>query len=93
VALLSIREVRMDVPLDVKLRLSKIQQQADRQSGRHEVIQTLSRINIVMLARGFQLNNDVSFHKQVGQVIPDNHVIVMDLNGLLLSNFEPSLPE
>jgi hypothetical protein len=32
-------------------------------------------------------------HQQVGQVIPDNHVIVMNLNGLLLSNFEPSLPE
>jgi hypothetical protein len=66
------------VSANLHVQPTKVQQQADWQSCRPQVVETLRREDVVMFARGLDLNDDLSSDQAIGDIMADNDAAVMD---------------
>jgi hypothetical protein len=75
-----------DDPLHFNLGFSKIDEKADFQPRRLEVIEALSHVDFIQSLDGFELDDDGTFHKQVSEVVANHFAPPRDGNGVLLEN-------
>jgi len=64
--------------------LTKIDEQADFNAGRLEIVDKLGLVCGVEVFDGFEFKDDLVFHDDVGHVVTDHLVIVIDLDLLFL---------
>jgi hypothetical protein len=73
--------------------LTKIDEQADFNAGGFQVIGELGLVCGVKVFDGFQFEDDLVFHDDVGHVVADQLVVVIDLDLLFLFGAESGFQE
>ena len=68
--------------------LTKIDEQADFNAGRFEIVDQLGAVGIVEVFDGFQFEDDFVFNDDVGQVVADQLVVAIDLNIFIQELYE-----
>jgi hypothetical protein len=74
-----------DDTLNFNLWGTKVDEQTDTQPRRLQVVQALGIVHVVESFNGFQLYENARFDNQVGNVITDDHSVILNFQtGLLL---------
>jgi hypothetical protein len=68
--------------------LAEIQQEADFDAGGFQVIGELGLVRGVKVFDGFEFEDDLVFHYDVGHVVADQLTVVIDLDFLFLFGAE-----
>lgn len=73
--------------------LAKVDQQAQVQTGRLQIIQTLSSVNIVECSDRLQLNEHRTLDQEIDGVFSDINAIVSDDHAVLLQDRKAGLTQ
>jgi len=75
--------------LDIKAGLAEVEQQAEVQPGRRQIVEALRGVRVVQDLDRFQFDDDGSLDRQVDIMLPDGNVIICDSVPLLLRDGQP----
>jgi len=67
---------------------AEVKQEADFNAGSFEIIDELGAMGIVKVFDGFQFEDDFVFHNDVGHIVADQLVVVIDLDPFFLLGVE-----
>jgi hypothetical protein len=83
-----------DVFLDPKPRAAEVDEQTVLETGGSEIPEDLGDVFVSELTDGFDLDDEPLVHQEIGEVLPEESaVLVIDIERVLLPNFEAKLPE
>lgn len=60
-------------------------------TGCFQIVEAMRDMNLLYSPNRLDFDDYAVFHNQIGNVIPDQNVLVTNLNFLLLSNLQPCL--
>ena len=73
-----------DDAFDLEVWLAEIEQQAEMQARRFQIIQALHPMNLIDPLRRLQFDQNVTFNERVNRIVPDHDPIVSNGHAMLL---------
>ena len=72
-----------DDAVDREARLAEIEQQAEMQARRFQIVQALCPMNLIDPRRRLQFGQNVTLNEQVNRIVPDRDPIVSNTHAML----------